>query len=118
MMIRNRGCFERHDDECDSNEFASPPCYMHEVDPSYFGLPRSARPMPDRKPDCPKVILNARPKAHVPREAIVAWPELRSFTTALSRSIGRHVATLIERVEARRQVQAVARLHSRNGLAR
>lgn len=41
------GCFDRHDDADDSpvqSEYASPPCYMHEVDPAYFGLDRSSEP--------------------------------------------------------------------------
>lgn len=33
----NRGCFDREDEDS-ANEYASPPCYMHEVDPAYFGL--------------------------------------------------------------------------------
>lgn len=33
-----RGCFDRYDEDADGNEYASPPCYMHEVDPAYFGL--------------------------------------------------------------------------------
>lgn len=27
-----------HDDDSEPNEYASPACYMHEVDPAYFGL--------------------------------------------------------------------------------
>jgi len=54
-MCRNikirRDCFDREEDEDpEPNEYASPPCYMHEVDPAYFGLapssvatPRSSR---------------------------------------------------------------------------
>ncbi len=33
----SRGCFDRCDEGSESNEYASPPCYMHEVDPAYFG---------------------------------------------------------------------------------
>lgn len=105
MTRQNRGCFERHDDESDCNEFASSPCYMHEVDPTYFGL------LPA------KVTASARPKA-VPRDTIVTWPKLLSALRKLFRSISQGVATQVERVEARREVQAVARLHSRNGSVR
>ncbi|MDE2376934.1 MAG: hypothetical protein KGM94_06645, partial [Bradyrhizobium sp.] len=54
-MSPSRGCFDRCDDEPDTNEYASPPCYMHEVDPSYFGL----APPPDRNPRDPELIPNA-----------------------------------------------------------
>src|SRR5581483_6848417 len=35
-----------HDDDPGPREYASPPCYMHEVDPAYFGLPRSSHVSP------------------------------------------------------------------------
>jgi hypothetical protein len=117
-MTQNRGCFDRHDNEFEAHEYASPPCYMHEVDPSYFGLFPSTRPKSDRKPNDPKLIVDALPKVGAPRDASLAWPKVRRAIRRLSRSIGRHVATQIERVEARRELQAVARLLSRNGPAR
>ncbi|HKU08201.1 MAG TPA: hypothetical protein VJR30_19220 [Bradyrhizobium sp.] len=106
MIRQNRGCFERHDDESDCNEFASSPCYMREVDPTYFGLPPA------------KVTASARPKTRVSRDTIVTWPKLLIAVRKLFRSISQGVATQVERVEARREVQAVARLHSRNGSVR
>ena len=106
MIRQNHGCFERHDDESDCNEFASSPCYMHEVDPTYFGL------LPV------KVTASARPEAGVSRGTIVTWPKLLIAVRKLFLSISQGVATQIERVEARREVQAVARLHSRNGSVR
>jgi hypothetical protein len=117
-MSPNRGCFERHDDACDAHEYASSPCYMHEVDPSYFGWLPSTPPISDRRPIGPKAIVNAGPKARRVRNAILAWPRLRRFIRALSRSIVRAVARQIERVEARREIQAIARLRSRHGSAR
>jgi hypothetical protein len=45
----NRGCFDREDEDS-ANEYASPPCYMHEVDPAYFELasPSDATPRSSR----------------------------------------------------------------------
>jgi hypothetical protein len=44
-----RSCFNREEDEDpEPNEYASPPCYMHEVDPAYFGLASSS----DATPRC------------------------------------------------------------------
>ena len=117
-MSPNRGCFERHDNDCDAHEFASPPCYMHEIDPSYFGLLPSARPISSREPKRPKAIVNAGTRARRAANAIVAWPTLRRVIRALLQSIARAGARQIERVEARREIQAIARLRSRNGSAR
>jgi hypothetical protein len=44
-----RGCFDRDDDDTETNAYASPPCYMHEVDPAYFGLPASSQAPPSPK---------------------------------------------------------------------
>jgi len=117
MMIQTRGCFERHDDES-VHEYTSSPCYMHEVDPTYFGLLPSARPSSKREPKGPKAIVNAGPTARRVGNAIVAWPRLRRVIRALSRSIARAATRQIEQVEARREIQAIARLRSRNGSAR
>ncbi len=117
-MSPNRGCFERHDDECDAHEYASSPCYMHEIDPSYFGLLPSARPISSREPKRPKAIVNAGPGMRRAANAILAWPTLRRVIRALFQSIARAVARQIEQVEARREIQAIARLRSRNGSAR
>ena len=77
-MNLGRGCFERRDDEPDVNEYASPPCYMHEVDPSYFGLAPSTRATSRRKPRGPKVIVNASVAIRALRDRIVArYEELR-----------------------------------------
>ena len=35
-MSRNSTC---EDDEDGTGQFASPPCFMHELDPSYMGMP-------------------------------------------------------------------------------
>ena len=114
-MNPNRGCFERHDDEYDAHEYASSPCYMHEIDPSYFGLLPSTGPVSKREPKRPRAIVNAGPRARRVRNAIVAWPRLRRVIRALTRSIARVAERQIERVEARREIQAIARLCSRNG---
>lgn len=53
----NRGCFDRHDDVESKNEYASSPCFMHELDPAYFGLaPTTAS---DRKLHDPGLFFNA-----------------------------------------------------------
>lgn len=44
-----RGCFDRHDEVPGTNEYASPPCYMHEVDPAYFGLATFSEATPPPK---------------------------------------------------------------------
>ena len=44
-----RGCFDRHDDDTETSAYASPPCFMHEVDPAYFGLPTSSQAPPSPK---------------------------------------------------------------------
>ena len=67
-MTRNRGCFDRHDDEHNNpHEYASPPCYMHEVDPAYFGSP---------VPSCPTSA-----------DARASWTTL--LGSALSRAMSR-----------------------------
>lgn len=47
MTRRNKPPIDQFDDAADVHEYASPPCYMHEVDPSYLGLLLSARPVSD-----------------------------------------------------------------------
>jgi hypothetical protein len=42
----SRGCFNREDEDPEPNEYASPPCYMHEVDQAYFGLASSSDSTP------------------------------------------------------------------------
>lgn len=117
-MTRNRGCFYRDNDESDAHEYASPPCYMHEVDPAYFGLLPLTRPMSDREPNDPTVIATTPLLVRAPRHATAGWAKLRSLLSELSRTIVRHAATQIERVEARRKVRAVARFRARNGSIR
>lgn len=113
-MTRNRGCFDRHDDS-DAREYASPPCYMREVDPSYFGSLSSPPSMPGRNPNGAKVIATAPLKDRARGNAIVAWAELRTLIGTRARAIGRHAAAQIERVEALRKAQAVVRLPVRTG---
>lgn len=91
-MTQNRGCFDRYEDEPSPHESASSPCYMHEVYPAYFGSLPPTWPTSDWKP-------NDRLKDRVPTEANVSWTTLLS--DALSRAIGRHAATQVERVESR-----------------
>jgi hypothetical protein len=117
-MMQNRGCFDRHDDEPETNEYASSPCYMHEVDPSYFGSLPSSRPMSDWKPNDPKLIVNAPLKVRGPRGAIVTWAKLRALVRKLSKTIGRHAATQVERAADRRNIRAVDRLRARAGSKR
>lgn len=76
-MTRNRGCFDRHDDEHNTpHEYASPPCYMHEVDSAYFGSLPAFSPTPD-----------IRPEGSVPTDARASWTTL--LGNALSRSMSR-----------------------------
>ncbi len=112
-MNSSRGCFDRHDDEPETNEYASPPCYMHEVDPSYFGLLSSTRQMPDRDASAPKIIARTSQDVRVQKDAIVVWTNLQARVRALSHTIGREASKQIERMEARRKVRAVARLRAR-----
>ena len=44
---------DRYDADPGANEYASPPCYMHEMDPSYFGLAPPSETAESRKPRPP-----------------------------------------------------------------
>lgn len=80
-MTRNRGCFDRHDDEHNTpHEYASPPCYMHEVDPAYFGSLPLAFPASDSKSD-------DHLEDGVPMDARASWTTL--LGSALSRVMNR-----------------------------
>ena len=114
-MTQSRGCFDRHDDEPDVNEYASPPCYMHEVDPSYFGLLPSTRPILGRKPSGAEIIANVPLRTGAAGDKIAAYAKFPTLFSKLSQTIGRHAATLIERMEAHLKVRAVARLRARTG---
>jgi hypothetical protein len=93
-MNLSRGCFDRCDDELDPIECASPPCYMHEVDPFYFGSMRSTEPMSDRKPRDAGLIMNAPVKMHALRDKIIiACGKWRMSIRALRQAIVRHPAT-------------------------
>src|SRR5689334_5877905 len=113
-MTQSRRCFE-HDDEPDVDEYASPPCYMHEVDPSYFGLLPSTRPIPGRTPNGAEIIANVSPRTDVAGGKVAACANSPTLFSKLSQTIGRHAATLIERMEAHLKVRAVARLRARTG---
>lgn len=117
-MTQSRGCFDRHDDEPDVNAYASPPCYMHEVDPSYFGLLPSTRPIPGRKPNGAAIIANVPPRTDVAGDKVAACAKSPPLFSKLSQTIGRHAATLIERMEAHLKVRAMARLRARTGSRR
>ncbi len=46
----HRGCFDRYDEDPSANEYDSSPRYMHEMDPSYFGLaPSSEAAGPEKR---------------------------------------------------------------------
>lgn len=46
------GCFDRgKSEDPELNEYASPPCYMHEMDPAYFGLAPSSEATLPSSPD-------------------------------------------------------------------
>src|SRR6185437_3555365 len=117
-MTQSSGCFDRHDDEPDVNEYASPPCYMHEVDPSYFGLLPSTKPIPGRKPNGAEIIANVPLRTDAAGDKIAAHARLPTLFSKLSQTIGRHAATLIERMEAHCKVRALARLRARDGSRR
>lgn len=108
-----RGCFDRCDDEFDTAEYASPPCYMHEVDPSYFGFPLTTLPMSDREPNPSKISACTSQGVATQGDTIVPWTRLRTLMKAFSHTFGREAATLIERMEAHRKVRAMARLRAR-----
>ena len=104
-MNLSRGCFDRGDETPDTTEYASPPCYMHEVDPSYFGLMRSTEAAPTRKPHDPGLIMKASAKIHALRDQIViACRKLRKSMRELRQLIGKHPATQKERLAAPRRV--------------
>lgn len=90
-MNSSRGCFERHYDEPATNEYASPLCYMHELDPAYFGL---ASPTAlDRKQRDPGVALSALVITHAWRDKIVrTCGRLRMSMEAFRQTIRRQPA--------------------------
>ena len=117
-MTESRECFDRHDNEPDVNEYASPPCYMHEVDPSYFGLLPSTRPIPGRKPNGAEIFANVPSRTDVAGDKVAPCAKSPTLFSKLSQTIGRHAATLIERMEAHLKVRAMARLRARTGSRR
>lgn len=38
VRTRHIGLAREYVEDTEPNQYASPPCYMHEVDPAYFGL--------------------------------------------------------------------------------
>lgn len=82
-----QGCFDRCDDESDTNGYASSPCYMHEVDPPYFGWAPPVEPVADWKSYEPGPGANALRNMRALRDKVgVAWGrtrmKLRSFRQA------------------------------------
>ncbi len=88
-MNSSRGCFERHSDEPATNEYASPPCYMHELDPAYFGL--ASPTASDRKQRDP--AGNLLVATHTLRDKIIrACRRLRMSMEAFRQTIRRQPA--------------------------
>lgn len=96
------GCFDRCDDEPVSNEYASPPCYMHEVDPAYFGLTFPTELMLGRTSRDPGFFVSAfvKMRALQDKMIITLW-KLRSRMRAIRPSIEKHPAPQNEQSEAR-----------------
>jgi len=112
-MKPSRGRFDCRDDEPDTSNYASSLCYMNNVHPSHLAWVPSTRPMSARKPNGPEISANVILKARVLRNKIVACAKFEALIRKLFQTIGRHAATQIERVEARRKVRALARLRAR-----
>ena len=87
----NRGCFDRHDDKESTNEYASSPCFMHELDLAYFGLaPPSAS---DRKLHDPGLFFNALITRTLRKKIVKARWRLRMSTAALRQSFRKGSST-------------------------
>jgi hypothetical protein len=90
-MNSSRGCFERHDDEAGTYEYASPRCFMREMHPAYFGL--APPTTSDWKLRDPGVIFNALVITRALLEKIASAREsLRMSIAALRRSFRTHSA--------------------------
>ncbi|KWV49865.1 hypothetical protein AS156_15160 [Bradyrhizobium macuxiense] len=86
-MTQNRGCFDRDDDDPAPHEYASPPCYMHEVHPAYFGSLPPACPTSDQTSDVP-------PEEHHTIVSRATLPCVRHF-----QAFGRSAAMQCDRVK-------------------
>lgn len=106
-----RGCFDRYDEEPSTNEYASPPCYMHEVDPSYFGLAPSSNAAPPPKSLAPRLIRKTFAKVHAMyNEITIAWRKSRKNIWEPRETVERYPMTQMERLEAPRRAE-IGRRH-------
>ncbi len=97
----SRGCFDRCDEGSESNEYASPPCYMHEVDPAYFGLMFPTEPTLGRTSLDPGFFVNAFVKMRALHDKmIITCGKLQSRMRVLRPSIEKHPAPHDEQSEA------------------